>query len=604
MPSIPMGPDAERSEDGYSTAWQQWWRYNGDPYLNLRTLVSGLSESTGGDSARAGFLPSRAEIEDLVVPALQRALQEASSAELVRGALIALARIGEGRDARGLALDDAARFYLGQDHQPTAEASLVALGLRGDPSATEMLLQLVENNDAGRELRGGEWVDARTRVFAAYALGLLARRCNDRAVVDTIGRALTRTLVADATATFELHVALMLSMGLTPLTQCDGTVPVDLAGLDEAGAHFCRGTQIVALLDYLEDDERPFELRSHASVPLARLALGAEPEYKKVVAKALIKALDRSSKEHPSLRHSCAVALGVLGDGDDDRVDKNIRDSLQNAASRGEELLRRLSMISLARASARTGSGKSPDAAVAKTQKFLEVKLATGRGDSPAWAALSLSVLGFGRGHDRGAVPAGITSALRSALGSRSADRASAAALGIGVLRDYDSHDALLARLESDESEVRSYSALALGMAGAREALPTLRAMRDDPANASDVMFMGSASIALRLLGDETAAVGLIERLDDVEDADEQVALVCAAGVLGDGAALRALVELIDDASRADAVRGAAALALGVLCDERTESWASDLATDINYNLLTWTLQDPFGDGLGVLDMR
>ena len=58
------------------------------------------------------------------------------------------------------------------------------------------------------------------------------------------------------------------------------------------------------------------------------------------------------------------------------------------------------------------------------------------------------------------------------------------------------------------------------------------------------------------------------------------------------------------DSERDDELRGSAALALGVLCDTRTESWTADISADINYNLLTWTLRDPFGDGLGVLDMR
>lgn len=610
LPSMPVGPDAVQpvtgdARPGYSTAWQQWWRYNGDPYLNLRTLVAGMSTTTGGagSGVGSGYRPSESQILETVVPALQASLEESSSTEIVRGAMIALARIGRGRDIKGLTLDHAARFYLGEEHQASIEASLVALGLRSGDEGADILLHLVQNTDEARELRNGEWVDSRTRVFATYGVALAASRSDDSELVAHIGQEVTRTFVTDETAAFEHHVALMLAMGLAPMTECDGSIAVDLSSLDGDDAHFCRGTQIVALVDYFEDTDRPFELRAHAAVPMARLSVGADPEYKERVAEILIDAISSRSKEAAAVRHSCVAALGVLGDGDDDKIDKDIRTALLASASRGEELQRRLSMVTLAKATARQGDGKNSGRGLARVQNQLEKQLATGRGDMSAWAALSLSLLGHGRNAEHAAVPSGLASALRDAVASRSDVRAAASALAVGVLRDYESYAQVLERLEDDQpDELRSYAALSLGMMGARESADALRAVLDE--EELSPMLRGSVSIALRLLGDEEAVLDLLDAVEDAEEVEEQVALVSAAGVLGDAAAIAPLIALMNDTDAEPALRGSAALALGVLCDDDTRSWTTEISTDINYNLLTWTLQDPFGDGLGVLDMR
>ena len=379
-----------------------------------------------------------------------------------------------------------------------------------------MLLNLLRNNEAGQALRGDQWVDGRTRVFATYALGLLSRRAENPELSAKIGRELTRAFVTDETATFELHVAMMLALGLAPDTECDGTIAVDLESLDEGDAHLCRGTQIAALVDYFEDEDRPFELRAHAAVPLARLALGARPEYKMAIADVLQNPLKRNSKAHPSIRHSCVVALGALGDSDEDATDKAIRETLMKSASRGEDLQRRLAMVSLAKVAAREGESENDGSGLRKAQKYLASKLSTGRGDIRAWAALSLSVLGHGRNEELAEVPAGISAALRDSLASSSEDRASAGALGIGVLRDYESRDALLRHLGPKEpTNVRGYAALALGMIGAREAIePLTKLLEEDDLDPSIV---GSASIALRLLGEKDAATNLLTQMDQLE---------------------------------------------------------------------------------------
>ncbi|MFT7664637.1 MAG: HEAT repeat protein, partial [Planctomycetota bacterium] len=564
---------SERST--YSTAWQEWWQFNGDPYLRLRTLVSGLSSTTGGGTqieARQGYGPTSGQIQATVVPALRAALMAADNTDVVRGAMIALARIGKSNELPGLTLDQTAKFYLKEDHQPSTESALIALGLRADASSVDLLLNLVRNNEAGQELRDDQSVDSRTRVFATYALGLLSRRADDPKLSAKIGRELTRCFVTDETATFEMHVAMMLSLGLAPDDECDGEIAVDLTSLSDKEAHLCRGTQIAALVDYFEDTERPYELRAHAAVPLARLALNASEPYKMAIAKVLQEPLESRSKEHPSVRHSCVVALGVLGDSDEDPTDQAIRETLFSSASRGKDLLQRLSMVSLAKVAARVGDSDNTGSGLRKVQKFLSKKLASGRGDIRSWAAMALSILGHDHNRETAEIPEGITNILRDSLNARSEDRAAASALAIGVLRDYDSYSSLLKHIGPKEAaHVRSYSALALGMIGAREAIEPLTKLVSE--EDLSPMVLGSASIALRLLGHREAASTLLAQLDDLEETDDQIALISAAGVLGDSTSIELLIELMGDDERDDALRGSAALALGVLCDTRTEAW-------------------------------
>jgi len=603
-----LGAAAATSGPGMGPAgWQQWWRYNGDPFLDLRSAIARLSVSTGGAAtdarARAGWRPTERDVTEVVVPALQAMLQEGGSTELVRGALIALGRIGE-RERGGLTLDFAARYHVGGHHQPSTEAALVALGLRASPASASLLLHLFEDTPEGRELRDlGGPVDSRTRVYAAYALGLVARRSADAELLDRIGGALTRVLVTDERATFELHVATMIAMGMAPMIECDGTIPVDLDALEDDGAHVCRGTQIVALLDYFDDAERPTELRSHAAVPMARLAIGADGTYKDAIAASLMEALDSRSKEPQAVRQSAIIALGILGDNDRDDTDRAIRSRLMRIADRGDELGQRFALMSLAKIGARNGT-PGVDAGLGEVQDFLLRKLSKGRGNVTGWSALALGVLGHHRSLQHEAVPDDVRRALRlSVAQTRSDDKAAACAIGIGVLRDYEAREAVLTRLEStDDADVTSYAALALGMVGATEARGALRELveRDD----ATPMMLASASIALRLLGDERAAGELAELLEELEETPERIAVVTALGVLGDSASVPVLVDVMKDQDEDGALRGAAAMSLGVLCDDRTAAWTADISSDLNYNVLTWTLEDPFGDGMGVLDMR
>jgi len=121
------------------TLWTFWWEFNKDPYLGLKDSVYGAGVRTGGDvfflgqgereRARDTYAPSPAQIHGQVVPALLRALEEEDDDDIVTGAMMALAKIGDTTDeAGGSQLATAIAGFLDDPAQEVAETAALALG--------------------------------------------------------------------------------------------------------------------------------------------------------------------------------------------------------------------------------------------------------------------------------------------------------------------------------------------------------------------------------------------------------------------------------------------------------------------------------------------
>ena len=92
--------------------WAIWWDLNKAPYLNLREQIwtGGPLSGSGGDlflgigqvdQVERSLRPTRDMIQRDIVPLLEAALATETSNDIVTGALIALARIGDRRDEHG-----------------------------------------------------------------------------------------------------------------------------------------------------------------------------------------------------------------------------------------------------------------------------------------------------------------------------------------------------------------------------------------------------------------------------------------------------------------------------------------------------------------------
>lgn len=589
-------PETRDSDHVEPPHWQRWWHYNRDSYLNLSALLSGMDTRT---TAEGGVDPAVQ-----IAPLLQRALMTGGETQLIRGSLLALARMPAGDTNRqALPLSSATKHFLSADHPASREAAVIALGLGAESADLDKLLGLFRSNELGQELIGDELVDPRTRAFAAYSMALFAQRTTDAAAQEQIGRALLEVLILDERATFELHNACVLALGLVPLPACDGTEVGTTPPLGDPASHICVGVQLGILNTYYKDDEHYPALRAHAAPALARLADGRLPEYKEDVCDSMFEMLDTKSKADAELQEGAVIALGILGDSDNDALDKKIRQTLQRVATKGDDLTSRLAMVSLARVCARAGENR-PYAGLDKSRAWLQRQVTKSDLGRDSWAAMSLAILAHDLVENGQAVPEDIVATLRSSLKrTKDDDLATSLCISLGLLRDQDSVELFTQRfVGSNSDDVRGAAALGLGLLEARETIPSLQKalLRDE----ENVGVVRQTAIALRLMGDTTTTTALLERLGKAEETSDKATIVSTLGILHDPRAVSAVASILGDEEADDELRGVAAFALAELADKSAQSWSEPLSTDLTYSMLAWTLESPFGDGSGVLDMR
>lgn len=597
----PRFPDTPGAEVIQPPHWQRWWHYNRDGFLNLSALLAGRDTRSYSPVGQAGGVPEPALA---ISPLLQKVLLAGGETQLMRGSLLALAQmpLAESDDDK-LPLSFATRHFLKDAFPATKEAAVLAMGIAGNPADLGDLIGLMSSNARGLELVDDERVDPRTRSFAAYSLALFAQRTSDDAAKEQIGRALLETLVTDDRATFELHNALIVSLGLVPLPACDGTDSATGPQIGEPDAHLCVGIQLGTLTNYFKDEANYAALRAHVAPSLARLAISGLPEYKVEIAELLLEAVDSRSKAESEIQEGAVIGLGILADADSDSIDKAMRQSLLRLAQKEDGLTGRLAMISLARAIARPGTNR-PSSGLEKNLAWLEREVGKNQGERDSWAALALSVMAHDMNQNGIAVPEEVPSVMRAALKrAKSAPLATSLCVGLGLLRDRDSEQVLRERFLADESpDVRGAAALALGLLEATDSASRLRKALENPDE--DPGVVRQAAIALRLIGDHEAATALLARLEKCEDVKVKASLVSTLGILHDQRALPAISAIVLDPEAEDELRGVAAFALAELANRRPRSWSEPLSTNVNYGVLSWTLESPFEDGSGVLDMR
>lgn len=595
VPGSPLSPSSTPGAEAPGAAqWQVWWNFNQDPYLRLRERLAGLSATSG--EGEAGSRPTRAQIENVVLPALLETMRVGGEAPLIRPVFLSMARIQNDLDevALGTSVDYFCRHYLTTGFQEGIEASLLALGVVGERESVDLLESLVLSTEEGAALMNDVSVAPRTRAYAAYALGLVARNHEDAALRERIGQSLAHVLLEDEFATYELHVACMLSMGLAPARECGEGEHVD--------GHVCRGIQISSMLAYALDEDREDTLRAHAAVVAAKLSVGADAEYKDTVAFNLLEAIGRNTDESAVFTQGAMLALGHLGDVDDDEIDDDIRRRLEKA-TKEDGLTGRLAMMSLARVGSRPGSPEARNVGMEPVRSFLMGQLARGRDGRDAWAGMALGVLEFHALQEGLGQSEDVLRALEFGVERRRGDdKLAALSMGLGVVGHQPAREDVLEMLSrSEDPGVRGYAALTLGLLGDRDSRAELRAMLE---GSEDEAELYGASLGLRLLGDREVAPALVERLAEAEESEPRRMLASAIGLLADARTIAPLIEMMQDEDLDPEARGAAAAALGSMCDADLASWAAPLANDLHYGALSWTLASPFGDGTGLLDMR
>ncbi len=625
------------------SVWQLWWGFNKDPYLNLRAKVNAGNVATGsegfwiGQGQRTGaketLAPSELEIRGQIVPALRRVLREERNNNILSGALVALARIGEDPKTESGRSELATEFvrFLGDPTQEVAETAALCLGILGSDSPdTIALLCGMAENDVATANAAIERIDGsapklsgtfnfRTRSFATYALGLVGAK----SVLPAHRREIVQRLVqlcegpARELGNHDLAVACVVSIGLVPLEDVAvpvGFVPAPRKPFPRPAGLTTRAEQVAWLMWYFEDERNTFLVRAHAPRAAAHLcasAAGREDTraLKAAVARRFVAGMCKLSYFQNELKQSCILALGALGDCDDDELDREIRADLMAVRKElSDQTCRNFAAIALAQVAGRPGSGERPLAGLEGTSDSGNVRLylldglERGKGVYRAWAGLSLGVLERTLSDAHQATSAEVRERLRTALAeARQPSEIGAFAIASGIQLDVDATSVLRAKFASTaDEEARGYVAIALGLVNDRESIATITDVVAKSRFRPELL--RSAAIGLGLMGDKAIVPTLVDMLDDARGLSSQAAIAAALGFLGDRRAIPKLVMFLENPEHTDTSRGFAAAALGLVADRAMLPWNATISIDLNYRASVPTLTSPSA-GTGVLDI-
>ncbi len=596
-------------------AWEPWWAFNRDPYLNLKAVVHGGELMFGSDDFFLGHAPLDAArdrqrptdevIHRSIVPALLKVLEHETDNDLVTGALVALAKIGN--DPAG---DESAEIssklspFLSSANQEIAETAAIALGILADPQSISTLEDLLLDSARGRELVGGHEVNWRTRAFAAYGLGLIGYRAQGPDVRRSVVHRLTEVLGGPALsmATPDVAVGCLIGLGLVPLPVDPSCVNTDESDPDPT---HCRRCQVEWLTDFSRRGDLKTLVRAHTPTILVRLVAGSglDPALKERVATELLRLARGGDKVQRDLRSSAISALGALGDADGDEIDRRIVTALQEVASTSrEQQSRTLALIALGQVGGRRGGATGVDSeTLTGVRRFLLEKSKTGRSSDRTWTAMALGQL------ERSALDAGfdgsaeVAGTLRTALiSTRSPAEVGAHAVALGVMRDVESAEEVLKKIEAvSDDKARGYLCVSLGLMNARQSIDSLRELL--LASRYRPLLLREVAISLGLLGDRDLVDDLIGQLHRATGLTAQSSIAAALGTIGDARSVDPLLEMLGDREVNVRGRAFAAVALGIVADKEPLPWNSKIAIGVNYRAGTPTLTD--GQGRGVLDI-
>ncbi len=593
------------------TQWSFWWGFNKDPYLRLKSRVHSGAVRTGSgdwflgdgqrDQGRDTLRPTAQQIEQEVVPALLQALEQERDNDIVTGCLVALAKIGEPLAEDGSSgLAERFAGFLSDPSQEISETAAIALGILAHESSVPILVDLLNDTEAGRaRVQTQTQVDQRTRAFAAFGLALVGARTSRPGVRLTITETLSRALGEQDSADRDVKVAVVVALGLVPLQEL---------GEEEAPSGDeptpCRRAQLDLLLDYFRSDENPGLVRAHVPTALVRLLEGTPEAWrgfqKLRIARELLASLKPSRNEPNEVVQSCALALGRLGDLDEDKVDREIRAALLAVPEQhADQQARRFALVAAAELVHGARPGADTESGLNEVSAHLAKTLSRGKSEARPWAGLALGVLGNGLGNQpfETRLAAENALALRHALAQEKSDsRLGAYAIAAGISHDQEATSLLLDRLERTRNDTtRGYLCLGLGLLGAREALDPMRSVVQRSKYRPELL--QQAAIALGLLGDKALVPELIDRLEQTESSAISAALCQALGFIGDSRSIGPLVNLLAE-GKSTRARGFAAVALGIVADKEPLPWNAKIGVGLNYRAATHTLTSLEGTGI------
>ncbi len=598
VPGISGGPAAPRPNTGSrdvttnAFTWQTWWEFNKEPFLLAKERGPG-GPVTGSDDfylgpRKATPVPDALQLTEAdrverIVPALAALIERDGNRDVQSACLVALGKVG--RDGlvpggAGVDLDRVLLARLRRDNQEVRETAVLALGIAGRAGAFDALVDLLLDTPAGRKLVDRERVRTRTRAFAAYGLGLLARRAGQRALSEQVYDALWGSLQDDDNDDRDLQAAIVSGIGVMrrdPARSADKRLA--WRAVDD-------------LLAWFEQERGPTAegLQAHAPVAIARLlGRGTSSLHRRVKERFAATLTARERRGQPILQ-SCAIALGMLAvPAEEDPRDAGSSEVLRTFFAKGKDRpARQLALISLGRIAGATN------------REWLARAYSRAAQDMKPWAALALG-LQAQRAAAAGRPDVVVGDLLLEDLQDASTDEHRAAlALAVGLTGVSDAAPTMVALLRKHEGDARTagYLAVGLGLLRDAKAAKTLREVMQRSTRRP--FLLQQCAVGLGAIGDRAASEALLSLLKGGESVAVLASVASALARVGDRRAIDQLISLTKDRGVTKLGRAFAAAALGGVGDKDRMPWNVPLSVDVNYATGIDTLTN---GATGVLDI-
>lgn len=579
MPTVTSGPIAGANPHG----WQFWWEYNKDRYLNLRETVLGSVDPNAGQGTSTGPAPLRptaAEIEDVVLPAIDRLMRQHDHPDVATAGMIAMAKIG--RLHPEIDVPARLRGNLQSGNQEVRETAALALGIFGRPEVLGDLIALAQDERHGRQLTGRSRVDERTRAFALYGLGLFARRSADAAVKQQALDVAAGILGARELVDRDVGVAALQAIGV-------------IAPSWTESAHKRLGWQALRTLDefWERDVGRGDEIvQAHVPTAVARLlGRGDGDDHRRHLASWIeeLESRDRADGVHQSI----VLAIGEIAPPPESgELAAAASATLWEYYRRGkDQQARYFALIALGRIGGEQNR-------IDLMKELPRARKATER----PWVALALGVLARERSDATGTVDVTIGRVLQSQLSAVANDEFRAAcAIALGLCGYQAAAGELKRLLEKHERQdpIAGYLCLALALLPDPSARADIRRVLHESALRPAVVTHGAMAIAL--LGRGDAGQELLELWESGESNLARLAGIATAfRLVGDRRAIEPLVRMMFARDTTTTSRAFVAAALGGVCDKDLLPWNEPFAAGCNYAAVVTTLTN---GTTGVLDI-
>ena len=592
-PSTPSAPNPGTPATGSGvaftdeTSWQAWWELNKDEFVQQDTSGR-LVPTTGSDDfylgrrqkeARADTLaPTEADRRERIVPALVELADRERNRDVQTACLIALAKLGH--DAPGIVLEELLAARLPRDDQEVRETAALALGIAGRPQALPLLLALLRNDAEGRRLCDRAEVGDRTRAFAAYGLGVLARRSDDGSLKQAAHDALIEVLHERELKSRDLRVAAVTALGLL----CD----------PQRGSHkrLAWLTTEELLAWYERDLGRGDEaVQAHAPIAIGRLLGRGTSQVHERCKRHFADVLLATGKRSHSILQSSAIALGMLAlPAEEHAADAAVARALQVHWEKGiDRLSRNFAVMALGR----IGGD-------ANRAWLLQAYQRANKSRERPWVALSLGLIASARAAT-GEVDTVLAGMLLDDLrDTQQPEVQSALAVAVGLTRHGPALPVLQRLLRDSEHQetLAGYCCIATALLGDSAAVPELTAVLERSKRRP--LLLLQAAVGLGRRGDRNANERLLRMLADSESVAVLAALANAIGQIGDRRAIEPLLAMTRDAELTKLARAFVAAALGGVGDRLPLPWNAPLSRDSNYGAPVDTLSN---GATGVLDI-